>query len=97
MGVFFHLEQELCLDPPDPLVLPGPPLAEQRINLVNEYDGGLEVPENNGNTGGQSVNFNLFYGICNLLVPTFSQENRTSRIPGYIIQCEGTWQQQRAL
>lgn len=46
MGNLFHLEQEFRLDPPHPLVLPGPPLAEQSINLVDEDDGGLKVPTN---------------------------------------------------
>ena len=40
----FHLEKELSLDPPHPLMLPRPPLAEQSVDLVNEDDGGLEVP-----------------------------------------------------
>ena len=38
------LEEELCLDPPHPLVFPRPPLTQQRVYLINEDDRGLDVP-----------------------------------------------------
>ena len=44
--ISFYLEKELSLYPPHPLMLPRPPFAEQCVDLVDEDDGGLEVPAN---------------------------------------------------
>ena len=42
------MKQELGLYPPHALMLPRSPLAEKGVDLVDEYDRGLEVPEEVG-------------------------------------------------
>ena len=40
-----HLKQELSLNPPHALMLPRSPLSKKCVDLVDKYDRGLEVPE----------------------------------------------------
>ena len=46
--IVYHLKQELSLNPPHALMLPRSPLYKKCVDLVDEYDRGLKVPEQVG-------------------------------------------------